>query len=833
MLFSALAGDDTVLRNRALTVDEGVALRRSILVRVTAGLVAAGAGLALSSPGAAAPSGVPTGGTVKVVMTTPDGVPGSITMTGRAKLVAGKVPAGTSATVTLAAPAGAYVAPPPVTVFDGVRYVGFVSTPIFAVRAGQTTTVKVAYKADGGARELHVNSLGTTSVSLAWSAPAGSAFVLRRTPGTTPVSLRTLGVGVPVKGLTATDSTLKPGAQYTYSLFTFNRFGWSGPLAVVVRASAPATDGVKATYVAAPTTLLAKAGDIASATTTGAGVRLNLSPQTPTPLPGAGVVLPISDALPGGFLGVVTAISPDGRTLDLRAGALIDAFDYYEVNIPDFSFGTPGATAQKKSAIAGQGATRGPKAKAQLKAEAGCSGSIDTKIGFAPSRTIGGHFATKVDKYHFLGADIPTGASLDLGVTLTLTGAASIETQGTAACGLDLGSDFHTLVADPVPLSIRLESSADFTVGGGVSMENVGLTASAGFQVNGSLSVKNGASLSASTTKSATPLTPKVVRNGAVGFKVGGALTIGPGVGTKEAGVIAGVSGELDPLDAKVQANFPENDPRFNECTKIDAAETLALGVAVKAWLSKWSFSEVFSPQALNFTLAQYGNSPWYFPSGCQNEAPEQNKDSLLGDGVTKVDDSTIGGLDQWGHVDGFAPGQKTWVLSTGKITDALGTPGQFASTDLGRDGDDALSTLAGYPTFDAAAYTVTLNPAGKTLHVKYVFASEEYPEYVGSAYNDVMSITVGGKNCAVVPGTDTPVAVNTVNAGSNSDYYVDNTDGAAGYSTSMDGLTVPLTCSVPVTPGQPVTVRIAVADTSDHVYDSAVALVDGGIWTD
>lgn len=291
-----------------------------------------------------------------------------------------------------------------------------------------------------------------------------------------------------------------------------------------------------------------------------------------------------------------------------------------------------------------------------------------------------------------------------------------------------------------MPLSIRLESSADFTVGGGVSMENVGLTASAGFQVSGSLSVKNGASLSASTTKSATPLTPKVVRNGAVGFKVGGALTIGPGVGTKEAGVIAGVSGELDPLDAKVQANFPANDPRFNECTKIDAAETLALGVAVKAWLSKWSFSETFSPQALNFTLAQYGNSPWYFPSGCQNEAPEQNKDSLLGDGVTKVDDSTIGGLDRWGHVDGFAPGQKTWVLST---------------------------------------------------------------------------------------------AVNTVNAGSNSDYYVDNTDGAAGYSTSMDGLTVPLTCSVPVTPGQPVTVRIAVADTSDHIYDSAVALVDGGIWTD
>jgi hypothetical protein len=28
-------------------------------------------------------------------------------------------------------------------------------------------------------------------------------------------------------------------------------------------------------------------------------------------------------------------------------------------------------------------------------------------------------------------------------------------------------------------------------------------------------------------------------------------------------------------------------------------------------------------------------------------------------------------------------------------------------------------------------------------------------------------------------------------------------------------------------------TVKIAVADTSDHIYDSAVALVDKGIWSD
>jgi hypothetical protein len=91
----------------------------------------------------------------------------------------------------------------------------------------------------------------------------------------------------------------------------------------------------------------------------------------------------------------------------------------------------------------------------------------------------------------------------------------------------------------------------------------------------------------------------------------------------------------------------------------------------------------------------------------------------------------------------------------------------------------------------------------------------------------------VDGKNCATVPGTTQAVAVNTINAKTNNTYYVDNATGAAGYSTTVDGLTVPLTCDVPVTPGKAVIVQIAVADTSGHVYDSAVALVDGRTWTD
>jgi hypothetical protein len=217
---------------------------------------------------------------------------------------------------------------------------------------------------------------------------------------------------------------------------------------------------------------------------------------------------------------------------------------------------------------------------------------------------------------------------------------------------------------------------------------------------------------------------------------------------------------------------------------------------------------------------------------GVINFDNEEPTDDVVGDGVTVVDDDITGTTDQWGKVEGFVPGQNTWALSTGRIANAVGSPSTFASTNLGLPGDATLEALSGFDTYDAASYSATVIPEGSVLNVRFIFASEEYPEYVGSSYNDVMAVFVNGTNCALVPGTQIPVAINTVNAGSNSQYYVDNRTGAAGYGTTMDGLTRPLTCSVPVVPGRPVTIEIAVADASDGIYDSAVALLDGGIWS-
>lgn len=192
----------------------------------------------------------------------------------------------------------------------------------------------------------------------------------------------------------------------------------------MVAGTAPPSASTDASYIAAPTTLLAKPSDIASVTTTGTGVRLVLQGQVPTPPLGAGVVLPISSELPGGFLGVVTAVSADGRTLDLEAGGLADAFDYYELSVEEFS------------------ADLEPAAEAQASAAAAAAADDTCKPS---ATTLGGHFKTKVDKYSVFGAEVPVGASLDMGLTAKVVGKAEIKTDAAYKCALPLGKLAKTL----------------------------------------------------------------------------------------------------------------------------------------------------------------------------------------------------------------------------------------------------------------------------------------------------------------------------------------------------------------------------------------------------
>lgn len=772
----------------------------------------------------------PKNGRVSVVIATPRGVPGNVTLVatnGSKRYVASKSSRATRKIVALTVRSETYsVRLTPVT-FDGRQYTGTASKARIKVVAGRAITVRIRFRAVATARSLHANRVTKTSVSLVWSGPRHASYAVRRTIGSRPAATRGVGTAIRTNGTTALSSRLSPGTRYSFALFTRVGSVWTGPLTVV--AGTAASVGTKtASFIANPGTVLGSSTQSMRATAIGGGVRVKLSRTVPTPVIGTPYVLPRSASLPGGYVGLVHAISRDGRTVSLSPAALADAFSYYDIRLDDIST-NPEQLSPANARPDGMARSQSTPHSLLNKCPSIGGGGSKT-VTYHPSLNLAGHFHHTLDTWTVLGAQVPKGASFDVEFAITVTGAASIETTGSLTCGLDFNPFVKQFSVGPVPMALSFTPSVEVNVEGSQKVSNLGTAVTAGLKFAGTMGVTSGASFSGSPILSATPLTPTYQKAGSISFKIGGQILFGPGVGTSKSGVIAGISGELDPLVASAGAAFPVGDDRRDGCLKFDAKAKLLVGLTAKAWLGNWSLSKTVTVPGLNGER-HYLGAPWYFPSDCEN-APDPNQDAL-GAGVTGVKEVLVGGNEQIGHVDGLAPGSSTWVLSTGKIGDVVGPPDQFISTNLSGPGDSDLTALVGFETYDAASFTTTVIPDGTTLHIRYVFASEEYPEYVGSRFNDVMLVDVNGVNCATVPGTNEPVAVNSVNEGTNSGYYVDNSAGASGYGTSMDGLTVPLTCSIPVTPGQPVTIKMAVADTSDGEYDTAVAVLDGGIWSD
>lgn len=228
----------------------------------------------------------------------------------------------------------------------------------------------------------------------------------------------------------------------------------------------------------------------------------------------------------------------------------------------------------------------------------------------------------------------------------------------------------------------------------------------------------------------------------------------------------------------------------------------------------------------------------------------------LLGDGVT-VSNITYQGnslaIGDFNGVNSNVGLSQGIILSTGTVLDGLrnglknGPVGPNnnggASTNHGGFGDNALSDLVnGTQTFDAAVLEFDFIPQGDTVRFEYVFASEEYLEYVGAASNDVFAFFISGpsivgeKNIALIPGTAQPVSINNVNAGNNNAYFIYNGNGNSEPQKSdetvinYDGFTVPLTAVSAVTPCQTYHLKIAIADVSDEAFDSGVFLQGGSL---
>jgi hypothetical protein len=165
--------------------------------------------------------------------------------------------------------------------------------------------------------------------------------------------------------------------------------------------------------------------------------------------------------------------------------------------------------------------------------------------------------------------------------------------------------------------------------------------------------------------------------------------------------------------------------------------------------------------------------------------------------------------------------------------------PNSDNSTAFNNPGDTQLTTLAGHSTFDASILQFDFVPQQSNIQFRYVFSSDEYSNYSNTNFNDVFGFFVNGVNCALVPATTQPVSINTINNGNdaggdvtphNPQYFRDNVRPTPTIDSQMDGLTTILTCNAMVNAGQTNHMKLAIADASDYILDSAVFLQGGSL---
>lgn len=256
---------------------------------------------------------------------------------------------------------------------------------------------------------------------------------------------------------------------------------------------------------------------------------------------------------------------------------------------------------------------------------------------------------------------------------------------------------------------------------------------------------------------------------------------------------------------------------------------------------------------------------------------PEEAVDILLGDGVDALNITFSGDPEQIGSFNGIASNlglDEGVVMGTGdvdlvsgvtfdpytfeQITGVGGNNGTGNSLGNANFGvnDPDLDQLSTFDTNDAAILEFDFVPTGDSVSFRYVFASEEYNEYVCGSVNDAFGFFLSGPgingpytnnaiNLALVPGTDIPVTINTVNNGTvgnngfidnctqvsaewdqNTIYFVDNSTQTTDVEViEFDGFTVVLQTSAEVICGETYHIKIAIADGGDTAFDSGVFL--------
>ncbi len=204
-------------------------------------------------------------------------------------------------------------------------------------------------------------------------------------------------------------------------------------------------------------------------------------------------------------------------------------------------------------------------------------------------------------------------------------------------------------------------------------------------------------------------------------------------------------------------------------------------------------------------------------------------------------------------------------MMGSGNVTMAaqLNTGGGSSVGGTGNQGVDTdLASITPNQIFDECVVEFDFVPAGDTISFSYVFASEEYEEFVCGSVNDAFGFFLTGtnpnggnyaaQNLALIPDplnpgffTNTPVSINTVNQGTNGATAINDTTACSNidplwnsYSIfytpnstntyEYDGKTIVLQARAYVNCGETYHIKLAIGDGGDGGWDSGVFLEAG-----
>ena len=183
-------------------------------------------------------------------------------------------------------------------------------------------------------------------------------------------------------------------------------------------------------------------------------------------------------------------------------------------------------------------------------------------------------------------------------------------------------------------------------------------------------------------------------------------------------------------------------------------------------------------------------------------------------------------------------------ILSTGKLNSSIGPNSNFSDdgTGIGWAGDTDLNLALGLSnTFNASVLEFDFVPNANNISFEYIFSSEQYllnPSSGQCNFTDGFAFLLkeasatSYQNLALIPGTSTPVRVNTVRGSgticppANETYF--DAFNSGSYPTTYDGQTKILTAQSVVTPGTLYHIKLVIADEGNARFDSGIFLRAG-----